>query len=176
MAVRRDGSGKGRACPVNHPAAKGLLTAFRLAGAGVMLLAAFFKLKGGPFLFSQSIESFEIMPTWGIPFVAHFLPWFEMILGLALLFGVWTRQSAALATATLTVFTIGLASVIARGLNVNCGCFGGLFGEAKVTESSVVRNIVFIAMTATVWYLGGGYFQAAPGDSDQSDRTGAAIP
>jgi len=139
----------------------------RLATAGVLLLAGYTKLQGGPTAFALAIESFELVPGRLLLPVAYFLPWFEIVIAAALILGVWARESAALATAMLAAFTLGLASVLVRGLDVDCGCFGGLFGESKVSWASIARNTVFIAIAAVPVWLGGGRF-ALTRESDSS--------
>ena len=53
------------------------------------------------------------------------LPLFELALAVALLLGVATRSRAIVAGALMTAFVIGVASAWARGLSIDCGCFGG---------------------------------------------------
>jgi uncharacterized membrane protein YphA (DoxX/SURF4 family) len=48
----------------------------------------------------------------------------EIAVGLALLAGVWVRTSALLASLLLAVYVAAIASVWARGLSIDCGCFG----------------------------------------------------
>jgi uncharacterized membrane protein YphA (DoxX/SURF4 family) len=53
------------------------------------------------------------------------LPWLEIALGLLLLAGVATRVVAAVGAGLLLVFIAGVAQAWARGLSIDCGCFGG---------------------------------------------------
>jgi uncharacterized membrane protein YphA (DoxX/SURF4 family) len=55
---------------------------------------------------------------WGLPFA-------EIALGLLLLAGIATRAVAAAAAMLLVVFIAAVVSVAARGLSIDCGCFGG---------------------------------------------------
>jgi uncharacterized membrane protein YphA (DoxX/SURF4 family) len=55
---------------------------------------------------------------WGLPFA-------EIALGLLLLAGIATRAVAAAAGILLVIFIAGVVSVAARGLSIDCGCFGG---------------------------------------------------
>jgi uncharacterized membrane protein YphA (DoxX/SURF4 family) len=57
------------------------------------------------------------------------LPWIELLAGLCLIAGVWTREAAALAGAMLVSFVVAVSAALARGIDVeNCGCF--TVGEA----------------------------------------------
>jgi hypothetical protein len=62
---------------------------------------------------------------------------FEVVLGVTLLIGLWARQGGLLAFGLYTTFTLALASVLIRGMDVDCGCFGGLFGDGTVSWGSI---------------------------------------
>ncbi len=134
------------------------LLAARVVAAGALLLAGYFKMRGGPVVFMLSIESLELVPEVLIAPAAYFLPGFEILLGVTLLLGVWTRESAALAFGLFAVFTVALVSVLVRGMKVDCGCFGGLFGEEEVSLFTIGRNVVFLVACATAVVFGGGRF------------------
>ncbi len=138
-----------------HLAKTTLLMTCRLVGGGAFIVAAAMKLRDVPALM-LSIESFELLPAALIPFVAYTVPWVEIASGLALIYGFWSRSAAALAGVTYLVFTGALASVLLRGMEVDCGCFGALTGGGPVTWLSVVRNLVFFAACAAVMACGGG--------------------
>lgn len=139
-----------------HPLASAALLLARIIGGGALLLAASLKLQGDPLAFALSIESFKLLPKALIPAITYFFPVFEVVLGVTLIFGVWARQSALLATGLYVTFTLALASVLIRGLNVDCGCFAGLIGGDTVTWFSVFRNAIFIVATGAVLVLGAG--------------------
>jgi uncharacterized membrane protein YphA (DoxX/SURF4 family) len=54
---------------------------------------------------------------WGLPFA-------EIALGVLLLAGVATRLVAVASAVFLLVFIAAVASAAARGLSIDCGCFG----------------------------------------------------
>ena len=53
------------------------------------------------------------------------LPFFEVAIGALLILGALTRVVAILGGATMFVFIIAIAQAWARGLSIDCGCFGG---------------------------------------------------
>ena len=59
-----------------------------------------------------------------MPTVGHALPTVELIIGAALLLGLLTRAFAILAALFFIAFIIGISAAWARGLEINCGCFG----------------------------------------------------
>ena len=59
-----------------------------------------------------------------MPTVGHALPTIEIIIGVALILGLLTRLFAVIGALFFLAFIIGIASAWARGLEINCGCFG----------------------------------------------------
>jgi uncharacterized membrane protein YphA (DoxX/SURF4 family) len=78
--------------------------------------------------FAVVIESYDILPTDAAQSAAALLPWAELFVGFALIFGYFTQASAAAAGAMFTGFLLALISTKARGIELpNCGCFGAGF-------------------------------------------------
>jgi uncharacterized membrane protein YphA (DoxX/SURF4 family) len=73
--------------------------------------------------FATQVEAFKMLPAWGVEFVAHTLPFTEIVLGLLLLLGWRLRIWASL----LTMIMLGFFGVVLRAyllhMNINCGCF-----------------------------------------------------
>ncbi|MGF1572278.1 MAG: MauE/DoxX family redox-associated membrane protein [Sumerlaeia bacterium] len=132
-----------------------LLMTARLIAGGALILAAFGKLKN-PDALMLSIKSFELAPLAIIPLSAYLLPWLELIVGVCLIYGVATRASGAWAMVLYSIFTLALISVLVRGMEVDCGCFGALTGESSVSWRSIVRNGVFLSASAITVFFGGG--------------------
>jgi putative oxidoreductase len=77
-----------------------------------------------PVAFADSVASFAVLPHPLVGLFALWLPIFEIAAGLTVMIG-WPKRIGALALLLLTaVFCVALLSAIARGLNINCGCFG----------------------------------------------------
>lgn len=94
----------------------------RILLAGLFGYAGFLKI-AQPLAFADGIATFRLLPAWMITTVAVALPVAEILLS-ALLLAAW-RRAAALGLLVLTgVFIVALLSVVARGIEVNCGCFG----------------------------------------------------
>jgi uncharacterized membrane protein YphA (DoxX/SURF4 family) len=60
-----------------------------------------------------------------VALVAGVLPWLEIVIGLLLLAGIATRAVAVVSAVLLLGFMAGVAQARARGLSIDCGCFGG---------------------------------------------------
>ncbi|GAA5129497.1 MauE/DoxX family redox-associated membrane protein [Pseudonocardia adelaidensis] len=88
-----------------------------------------------------AVRAYDVLPAAGVEVVAALLPWVELALGVLLLVGVGTRLVAALSAALLLVFVVGVAQAWARGLSIDCGCFGG-GGAVEPGETTYVQEIV----------------------------------
>jgi uncharacterized membrane protein YphA (DoxX/SURF4 family) len=82
-----------------------------------------------------AVRAYDVLPSSGVTVVAAVLPWFELALGVLLLLGVRTRLVAAVAAGLLLVFIVGVSQAWARGLSIDCGCFGG-GGEVAQDQTS----------------------------------------
>ena len=60
-----------------------------------------------------------------MPTVGHLLPVLEVVVGLCLVLGLLTRGAAVVSALLFVAFIVGIASAWARGLQIDCGCFGG---------------------------------------------------
>ncbi len=131
-----------------------LLLVLRVVVGGVLLAAASQKIQS-PKAFALSIDAFGLVPRSLIPTLAYLFIWEDILAGGLLVLGVWSRAAAVASAGLLAVFIGALASAVLRGLPIDCGCFGALF-RGPVGWSSVLRNVVLIAMAAHVVYYGGG--------------------
>jgi uncharacterized membrane protein YphA (DoxX/SURF4 family) len=110
--------------------ARSLLTNFyatlasRLVLGGVFLVAGVTKAldPGG---LAASIRTYELgLPEWFVSLSAFGLPYLEILLGLYLLVGLFTKVSAWTTNAIMVVFILALLQGALRGLEIDCGCFG----------------------------------------------------
>jgi len=139
------------------PALSVALIICRLIAGGALLVAAYGKIIN-PKKLMLSMESFELLPAFLIPISSYILPWTELIVGLLLVAGFATRASAIWSTILYSIFTVAIISVIARGMEVDCGCFGALLGGGSVGIQSIARNLVFLIASGVVLWKGAGLF------------------
>jgi uncharacterized membrane protein YphA (DoxX/SURF4 family) len=113
--------------------------AIRIAAAAVWIVAGVAKV--------PQIESFrELVGRYGIlppvlaaPF-AYVLPFFEIGLGLYLAAGLFVRGSALVGTFLFAVFLTAQAQAWARGITLDCGCFGTAV-QTTVGPLTLLRDI-----------------------------------
>jgi uncharacterized membrane protein YphA (DoxX/SURF4 family) len=72
-----------------------------------------------------AVRAYDVLPKPGVELVAGVLPWLEIVIGLLLLAGIATRAVAVVSAILLLGFMAGVAQAWARGLSIDCGCFGG---------------------------------------------------
>jgi uncharacterized membrane protein YphA (DoxX/SURF4 family) len=73
----------------------------------------------------RAVRNYRILPEAVVPLVGHALPVVEVLIGVCLLLGLLVRANAVLSGVLLLAFIAGIASAWARGLSIECGCFGG---------------------------------------------------
>ena len=88
-----------------------------------------------------AVRAYDVLPDGGVEVVAALLPWIELALGVLLLAGIGTRLVAALSAALLLVFVAGVAQAWARGLSIDCGCFGG-GGAVEPGETTYMQELM----------------------------------
>lgn len=86
--------------------------------------AAWTKLSTPWELFAMSIDSYQLLPLKMVEFVARTLPWFELAIGLCLIAGIFLRSAAVATSLLLAVFFGLMVRAYAKGMEINCGCFG----------------------------------------------------
>lgn len=107
-----------------------------------------------PAEFAMSIYNYRMLPYWAINLMAIIMPWLELVCGVLIMVGPLWRGSAFMIGVMLLVFVIALSSAIARGLDINCGCFSvGEEGHA-VGLDLLIRDILMLAGVVLVLKFG----------------------
>jgi uncharacterized membrane protein YphA (DoxX/SURF4 family) len=99
-------------------------TVARLGLAAVFLVSGTLKALD-PDTTYVAVRAYDLLPKAGVVLVAGVLPWLEIALGLLLLAGIATRVVATVSAGLLLLFVAGVTQAWARGLSIDCGCFGG---------------------------------------------------
>jgi uncharacterized membrane protein YphA (DoxX/SURF4 family) len=110
--------------PQRVVAARWISTGARLVLGGVFLVAGGLKVID-PQGSVVAVRAYRLLPNSLVTIVGWGLPFAEIALGLLLLAGIATRVVAAAMATLLIIFILAVVSVAARGLSIDCGCFGG---------------------------------------------------
>jgi uncharacterized membrane protein YphA (DoxX/SURF4 family) len=103
--------------------------AARLVVGSVWIIAGALKLPN-PSANVRAVRAYQLLPESVVPTVGHGLPILEILVGGCLVLGMLTRGIAVLSALMLIAFVVGVSSAWARGLSIDCGCFGGGAGPA----------------------------------------------
>ena len=127
---------------------------FRLVVGGIFLASGLAKI-ADPVRFLLTLREFQLLPGVLESFLAVYLPWLEFLLGLCLVLGILHRTSALLIAGLNGAFIIAIGSVMARGIEVDCGCFGLLADILHLPDladgKAIVRNLVLMGMCLHVF-------------------------
>jgi uncharacterized membrane protein YphA (DoxX/SURF4 family) len=109
--------------PQAHRSLPWLGLAIRIGAASVWIIAGVAKLPQMD-LFRTLVERYGILPHVLAAPLALVLPFLEIGLGLYLAAGLFVRGTAVVGTILFAVFLAAQAQAWARGLSLDCGCFG----------------------------------------------------
>ena len=137
------------------------LTLFaRLILGGVLLAAGGLKI-GNLQKSAMSVRAYELLPVWLANFFGYVLPWIEIGMGLLLIAGVAVSIVGLQGALTMFAFVVAIAQAWARGLSIDCGCFGGggqVDPEDTKYLSTILRDIGFLLLGVYLYYFPKGKF------------------
>jgi len=120
----------------------------RLILGGVLLVAGYLK----AFTIDKSqmaVRAYEVLPIPLANFLGIILPWLEIGAGLLLILGFAVRYISIFGTVLMLIFVVAIGQAWARGLSIDCGCFGGggkvAPGETKYL-SEILRDLGLAAL------------------------------
>ncbi|PRQ10332.1 DoxX family protein [Corynebacterium sp. 13CS0277] len=127
--------------------------AARLGLAAVWIISGLSKI-GDPLATRQSVAAYELFSPGIVNIIGTAIAPVEIALGVLVLLGVFLRPVGIVSGVIFLAFIGGIASAWARGLTIDCGCFGTGGYNADVTwwtyTSEILRDLLFVAMAAIV--------------------------
>jgi putative oxidoreductase len=116
-----------------------------------------------PMDFARDIDNYKILP-WSINvLLALYLPWLEIICGLALVLRRLYSGALALLLALLVVFIGASFAAKARGIDITCGCFGHVSDQLSFAWHMVL-DLAILAAVVALWKLDRGISQVVKSD------------
>jgi uncharacterized membrane protein YphA (DoxX/SURF4 family) len=96
--------------------------------------------------FAIQVEAFKLLPPWGVQFVAHTLPFAEILLGLLVLIGWRLRIWASFLTLIMLGFFVVVTRAYLLHMNINCGCFATPepIGPRKIVEDAALSALALL--------------------------------
>jgi uncharacterized membrane protein YphA (DoxX/SURF4 family) len=127
----------------------------RLILGGVLFAAGALKI-GNLQKSAMAVRAYEMLPVELANFLGYVLPWIEIGIGLLLIVGASVKICGLLGALTMLAFIIAIAQAWARGLSIDCGCFGGggtIDPEETKYLSEIIRDIGLLAMGVFLYYF-----------------------
>lgn len=105
----------------------------------------------------SAVRAYQLLPAGAADVVGHLLPIVEVVVGALLVLGLLTRFGGVVSALLQVAFIIGISSVWARGIPINCGCFGDggatTWAHARATYPwEIARDVgLFVVSVFLVW-------------------------
>lgn len=136
----------------------------RLVLGVVLIVAAGLKI-GSLGQSRTAVRAYEVLPVEVANLVGTLLPFAELAVGVLLVLGLLTRGAALVAGLLMLVFIAGIASAWARGLSIDCGCFGG-GGQVNSDKTAYLSEI----LRDTALFVGAAWLVLRPSTPASLDR------
>jgi putative oxidoreductase len=127
----------------------------QIALGAIFFFAALPKIADPP-SFAHMIYNYRLVPGPLVNGLALVMPWVEILAGLALILGVWRRETAILTGLLILVFLVAIGINLARGHAVDCGCFdvhaAGKTRDEQLSDMRwvLIRDLGILLMVAQV--------------------------
>jgi uncharacterized membrane protein YphA (DoxX/SURF4 family) len=136
----------------------------RLILGGVLLAAGLLKVTH-PAKSAMAVRAYEVLPVTFANFLGYALPWIEVGIALLLILGVAVKPAALSGGLLMFLFIVAIAQAWARGLTIDCGCFGG-GGQVAKGDTKYLEEI----LRDTGLVLLAGYLMKFPRGKFSLDR------
>jgi uncharacterized membrane protein YphA (DoxX/SURF4 family) len=137
-----------------------LILLFRLILGGVLIVAGALKV-GNLQKSAMAVRAYEMLPIWMANFLGYALPWIEIGIGALLIIGVAVGIMGLFSALIMLAFIIAIAQAWARGLSIDCGCFGGggtIDPEDTKYLSDIIRDIGLLGMGVFLYLYPAGKY------------------
>jgi len=115
--------------------------------------------------FAMAIQNYQFTTKLTpILLVAVYLPWLELVTGIALLVRKWLSGALLLLGSMTVVFLVAICSAWARGLDISCGCFGKE-NNATNFPRHIAGDLVLLVAIGLIAWLEKDRGQAAGGEA-----------
>lgn len=127
-----------------------LILLIRIFLGGIFVIASLDKITD-PQAFAHSILQYKVVGPTLAMCTATILPSLELLCGLCLILGIYSRGCELLITVMLIGFTILVFSALSRGLDISCGCFSQDPNINKIGYQKILENCGLIILS--MWLL-----------------------
>lgn len=136
-----------------------VIFAVRVALGALLAVAGLLKAHDGATLTAAAIAAYRIVPAWVVAPLGVALPYLEILLGVYLVAGLFTRVAALVASLQFALFAAAVASLVIRGIAADCGCFGSQVATPP-SWAHVAADVALAVFAAGVARYAPGAFAA----------------
>lgn len=104
-----------------------------------------------PAKFALDVGNYRLAPVELHNLIAIVLPAIEVLVGIFILAAIWLRAAALVTTALTVMFLIVILSALARGLNIECGCFGTIGGRHVGLVNLAIDGTLLCLSALLMW-------------------------
>ncbi|MBI3872094.1 MAG: DoxX family membrane protein [candidate division Zixibacteria bacterium] len=132
----------------------------RVILGGVFVYASWDKILH-PDGFAHAVHNYRVLPDSLISLFALMLPWLELLCGVSLILGLRFQAAATLSGGLLVIFLVAVCITIARGINIECGCFTVSAHGRQAGLSVLIQDAGLLLLTLNALFSGAGKWALA---------------
>lgn len=121
-----------------------------------------------PYYFLGSVYRYELIPAVMAQFVAIVLPFLQLVLAACLIFRFFHFAAHTITLMMLMVFTMVQISVMVRGLDISCGCFGPR--QSTNIDQSTIALVGGLLLLSITWMLGDWWIKRTRGQKKDNQK------
>ena len=103
-----------------------------------------------PAEFAHDINNFRILPWIASVTLAFYLPWLEILCGLALILRRLYLGGLSILAVLISIFIVATIAAKVRGLDITCGCFGHASQHWSLL-AHLATNLTILAALVLLW-------------------------
>jgi len=121
-----------------------------LLAGGLFIYAGLLKVVD-PISFADEINNYRVLP-WEISvWLAFFLPWLEIICGLAVILRQLYTGALSLLAGAMLIFVGATVAARLRGLDISCGCFGKMSSSLNFAGHMALDLALLTIFVVLLW-------------------------
>jgi uncharacterized membrane protein YphA (DoxX/SURF4 family) len=122
---------------------------------GVTFIYASYNKILAPAEFAKLVYGYDLFPHETINLISITIPFIELISGIALITGIYTRAAALIIIGMLIAFIISISINVIRGHEFDCGCFSIETNQAAKSAKYILgRDIILLILGSYLFMYG----------------------
>lgn len=131
----------------------------RVYVGGIFIFASVYKIQE-PYEFALSVATYQVLPLGLVNLFALVVPWIELVTGVLLIAGAWTKENAFVIMGLMAMFLAALLIALSRGYQMSCGCFASQEAAEEIGGRTVFRDLLWMVLAGYTLAFDDGRFGA----------------